>query len=224
MVGLKRTIGIKEAAVLSPQPGRGMPTRLWAKSPQKLWTRVLRDAERLLPISLTPRLATYRETYPVFIHFLAASDQLSERDVTVAASFTYAWMPRIAVLDTSHLKRATWALNEARTASSASPQTVVSVAKYLSGSLTAASKLLHFAAPSYYAIWDSRVALYLGVTRFDRTLTTGVETYMSYLTLLNELLAYPQAARLRRILAVNGHRSVTLLRGVEMTMFLASSS
>lgn len=216
-------LGADDAMTWNPTNWQRFPA---AVSPHDLWPPLLSDAERArsaYAASTINRQSSYLHSYPAFLRFLEGRELLSRDDVTIAANFTYAWMPRVAVLNEAALDGAVLALNNARSAGHTySEECVRAVGRYLGDSLVGASKLLHFAAPSRYAIWDSRVARYLGVTRFDHRLASGLVTYAAYLGVLRDLLSYPQIDELMGILRSFVVPLPSRLRGVEMVMFLGA--
>lgn len=213
-------LGDDDAMTWDPTHWRAFPK---ASDPPSLWTRLLKDAvpcAAVLAKAADARLCSYLHNYPSFVAFLRRPDRLEPQDVTVAANFTYAWMPRVAVLNAEHLEEACDALNEVRAGALPSAAHVQAVAAYLGNSIVGASKLLHFTAPSTHAIWDTRVARYLGIKNIDRSRDAGIHTYLSYLRVLKDLSSYPYIDTMR-IHAKAWGMDITPLRAIEMVMFLS---
>lgn len=218
------------ADILGPDDQMTWDADCWAcfpsaGSPAALWPRLLSDAAKpaARSDSALDRERSYQHSYPAFLEYFRTRNILTSTDVVVAANFTYAWMPRIAILNSEALPKAVEALNAARRADCASELHVRAVGRYLGGSLVAASKLLHFAAPHLYAIWDTRVARYLGIHTFAHGLDAGLPIYRAYLCLLRDLLSYPEAAELEAILSRSAEWLPMPLRQVEHVMFRSAA-
>ncbi|MFZ4262084.1 hypothetical protein ACFRAE_08575 [Sphingobacterium sp. HJSM2_6] len=94
-----------------------------------------------------------------YIHFLKYFDDIdiiNEHHFYIATGFIYSWMPTIlktvlcneGVLDILNKIKAGYDVNEGD---------LTALTLSVNNSLVGVSKLLHFIAPSQYAIWDSRV-------------------------------------------------------------------
>jgi hypothetical protein len=104
------------------------------------------------------RAATYFRTYPALLT-LAASSTFDDRTAfLLLAASVYGWMPRVVRVDPGHLDRAIAALRHAKVVTDMPEDAgqVADVAACLH-SVVGASKLLHFANPDVFPIWDRNV-------------------------------------------------------------------
>ena len=105
------------------------------------------------------RAATYLRTYPALVAL--ARCEGGGDDTTrflQLATVVYGWMPRILRLDPEHLDKAIDAFRQARaTHQDASDFELVDNVGACLHSVVGASKLLHFANPEVFPIWDSNV-------------------------------------------------------------------
>ena len=111
-------------------------------------------------------------------------------------------------------------LERARTHHDLSGTEVYGLSRLINNSIVGASKLLHVVAPDHYAIWDSRVAKYLGARLKSREM--GAEQYVSYNEVCRTLASSPEAAILARDLSAHVGFSLSPLRALELVMFYAS--
>jgi len=104
------------------------------------------------------RAATYMMTYPALLSLARHSETDNREKFLHMATATYGWMPRIVRLDPDHLSRAVEVFTQALTVTENSWEDVPihHVADCLH-SVVGASKLLHFANPDVFPIWDSNV-------------------------------------------------------------------
>lgn len=104
------------------------------------------------------RARTYLAIYPGMIAVGAARGVTNDVKFHQLSAMVYGWMPRIARIDSLHSSAASAALGEALSASDANYQaiSVKAIADCLH-SVVGASKLLHFANPQVFPIWDSNI-------------------------------------------------------------------
>jgi hypothetical protein len=133
-----------------------------------------RDAECVA----TRRAVSYDVSYPEFLRYFEHATPLNRHHVIIAANFAYGWMPTILKSLSENLENAVAVLNRARDGELLQHQDIKVLSDAINGSTVGASKVLHFAAPRVFAIWDSRVASYLGTSpeRGDR----GTAQYLAY--------------------------------------------
>ena len=135
-------------------------------------------------------------SYQTFLRFFANKHMsLSIEDLILAAHFSYGWMPTINKMKDCYPKEALEGINVLVDPSFSFKQNENDIKTYFqkilpltNNSLVGASKLLHFAKPEVFAIWDSRIYSYfypghkmngLQLKNFDR--------YFSFHRLLKEL-------------------------------------
>lgn len=124
------------------------------------------------------RERTYLATYPGMI--LIGSVGLVTNDVKFhqLSTLVYGWMPRIARIDPLHTTAAVAALGAALSATYANYQSIP--VKRISDclhSVVGASKLLHFANPDVFPIWDSNIEVFRANPNSDMK---SVPQYMDY--------------------------------------------
>jgi hypothetical protein len=162
----------------------------------------------------------YRATYDAYLRYFRERQSLSKDDLLIAAGFTYSWMPRILRLDPSAAPAALAALRHAHAGGELSLDQVTAIATYLSGSVSGASKLLHFAAPERSPIWDSRVARCLGA-RSRKPVADRVAQYLVYVQLCHELAGDRQSSSIRAAVEEWQGAPVTTIRALELAMYVA---
>jgi hypothetical protein len=107
---------------------------------------------------LSARQTTYLRTYRALVDLAALPTDDSHRRFLQLATGAYGWMPRIVRIDPDHLARAVAALADASRASEAVVQeSVVKPIAACLHSVVGASKVLHFANPDVFPIWDTKV-------------------------------------------------------------------
>lgn len=95
------------------------------------------------------------------------------------------------------------------------------LAAIVNNSIVGASKLLHFAAPDHYAIWDTRVATYLGA-RVEASVVAGAEQYHGYSHCCRMLAVTPEAATIATLLSEQARAMLSPMRAIELVMWHAS--
>ena len=104
------------------------------------------------------RAATYLRTYPALLSIARQSEVDDRTKFLQLATVAYGWMPRIVRLDPAHLDSAIEAFTGAQAATEVTwnEVSIDHVAACLH-SVVGASKLLHFANPEVFPIWDRNV-------------------------------------------------------------------
>ncbi|NTY90426.1 hypothetical protein [Pseudomonas putida] len=125
------------------------------------------------------RELTYLATYPGMISIGAAGEVANDVKFHQLSTLVYGCMPRIARIDPSHTSAAVTALGEALSASEVNYKLVriKSISDCLH-SVVGASKLLHFANPNVFPIWDSNIEAFRKISDSD---ITSVSKYMDYI-------------------------------------------
>ena len=126
----------------------------------------------------TPKPGSYEVSYPEFLKYFRNVASIDRHHLIIAANFAYGWMPTILDFRSEQFDNAVGYLTRARERSDLTVDELAGLAKLINNSMVGASKLLHFVSPARYAIWDSRVARYLGTRPFDGR--RGAEQYASY--------------------------------------------
>ncbi|MAM87505.1 MAG: hypothetical protein CME36_09390 [unclassified Hahellaceae] len=107
---------------------------------------------------LNTRQTTYLRTYPALLGLARHRESSPEDRFLQLVTAAYGWMPRIVRINQDHLSSAIQALEEARLAQGTDfdESLVEKISKCLY-SVVGASKVLHFANPQVFPIWDSKV-------------------------------------------------------------------
>ena len=178
----------------------------------------------LEPITHIDRDAGYVSAYPHLLSYFAQREKLTGGDIVVGAHMAYGWMP--TVLDLYPIdaglsfEAAAELLGKARTSGSLTEQELKSLARLVNNSFVGASKLLHFAAPESFAIWDSRVYAFLYNKRPYYERVNSAPTYLKYLSDLRETRKDARFELFHEsICSKHGYR-VSALRAMEIVMFI----
>ncbi len=104
------------------------------------------------------RAATYLRTYPAILATAAVEGVDASIKFSQLATMAYGWMPRVLRLDSDHLPDSIEALQLAQNSTEVTWTRVPinDIAQSLH-SVVGASKLLHFAMPHLFPIWDKKV-------------------------------------------------------------------
>jgi len=104
------------------------------------------------------RSNAYLATYPALLAAASNPGDSPWAWFCQIAAMTYGWMPRVVRLDMEHSRTAAQSLLAAHHATQESMQKIQITPISLSvRSVVGASKMLHFANPNVYPIWDSRI-------------------------------------------------------------------
>lgn len=155
-----------------------------------------------------------------------AKDSFDAADVVRGAHMAYGWMPTILELypgaPNLGLDQAADLLTQARRSGTLSNKELTALACLVNNSLVGVSKLLHFAAPTHFAIWDSRVYAFVFEEKPHNYRLNQVEKYRHYLNRLAELQSHPRFDSFHRSVNAKVGYEVTKLRALELVMFLNS--
>ena len=190
---------------------------------EAFWKRLKQTAAQIRAranTSVNGRDRAYHATYPAFIRYFRERPEPSEQDLLLAVAFTYGWMPRILQIVPSEAPAALRALRAARAGEAPSAAIVSSMAQYLAGSISGASKVLHFAAPELYPIWDSRVAYFLRARAKKKHQEAKVAQYLAYTYLCAELGREARASALCAQVGRAFEAELSPLRALELVMYL----
>lgn len=184
-----------------------------------------------LELELTDADRAFDKCYPALVAFFDRNERFSADDFVCAAHMVYAWMPRILRLHRWERKDFEFGadiVSRSRASGTIDDGDLLWLIETLDNSLVAVSKLLHFARPDRFAIWDSRVQRFL--LSASGTLLTGYgsktwrdprnpATYRAYLSLLAALVETDEFIPLhQRVERALGH-PVTPYRAAELVMY-----
>src|SRR5262249_14594560 len=180
------------------------------------------------------RAATYHQTYPALPSTATCSGVDETSRFLQLATAVYGWMPRIIRVDPNHLERAGAALPSGRGSTDAGKGCVlISHIDPCLHSVVGASKLLHFANPKLFPIWDRNVEGFRLSATPSQHHMDQVKNYTAYSSEVHELRqaggfsefyrAFNDAfqERLRR-LRISLY-SLTEVRTIELAMFELAS-
>jgi hypothetical protein len=177
------------------------------------------DIFDLEPETLIDRNDSFIISYPHILNYFSSLTKISEGDLVRGAHMIYGWMPTILHLHTENrsLKRGAEIMTGAKSGT-LSGDDITYLKDLINHSAIGTSKLLHFVAPSHYAIWDSNVCYFVHGFK-DHSKVNNVGRYLEYVDILKSL---KKNGRFKAFHAsVNkkvGHR-VSALRALELTMF-----
>ena len=157
------------------------------------------------------------QVYFQFLEYFQNIDRIEAHHFVIGASFAYSWMPTMLGLRNGEFSRAAHELQQART-SDVQKASLEFLEKTVNNSVVGASKLLHFVAPTRYAIWDSRVSNYL-----KKNLTKQF-TYHDYLELCRNLVEDQRFKAVHQSINLKIGREVSALRAVELVMYTSGLS
>lgn len=171
--------------------------------------------------ALVPRddLSSYDVSYPEFLGYFHRCGPLTKHHLIIAANFAYGWMPTILDFHSREFDTGVAHLEKARAGSQLTVSELAALAKIVNKSMVGASKLLHFASPAAYAIWDSRVAKYLGA-RIDSN-DRAAEQYFAYNDCVLCLGKTREAEEIAREMGDRVGYAVAPMRALELVMFHA---
>jgi len=174
---------------------------------------ILRDSLRV-PV---PKFGSYDVSYPEFLEYFRRVSLLERHHLIIAANFSYGWMPTILDFRSDCFDDAVKLLERARISGDLGVDELFTLACVVNNSIVGVSKLLHFASPASYAIWDSRVATYLGARLQSRE--KGAEQYLRYNECCRLLCdSHEVGVVTERVSSVIGYQ-LQPMRALELVMF-----
>lgn len=167
----------------------------------------------------------YLRAYPHLIAFLPSCKEIKEADLVQAAHMAYGWMPTILEMNWSpsstQLREGAGILQTARTRRTITAMDVARLAKLVNNSVVGASKLLHFAAPDVFPIWDSNVFRFRAGSRrapYHYQLNSSA-LYITYMEEVHSLTKHDECATMVRHISTAIGYSVSAVRAIELAMF-----
>jgi len=165
----------------------------------------------------TQRAVSYDISYPEFLRYFRDAGELTRHHVIIAANFAYGWMPTVLKSISTDLDAATQSLQRARDGQLLRQAEIENLANVINGSSVGASKVLHFAAPSNYAIWDSRVATYLGA--MVQRGSAGASQYIAYNESCRAIASRREAENIRSAVGEIIKCDISAIRALELVMY-----
>ncbi len=150
-------------------------------------------------------------SYQEFIMYFNRIKTITKHDLIIGINFTYGWMPTIFEFQSDQFEESIEILNRARKGVVPKVEELIILKGLFNNSLVGSSKLLHFINPEIFAIWDSRVYLYLtGNPPYDYRINK-FEDYLSYLNFCDYLTNIPEYEMI--------HNNVINIIGYPMTKY-----
>jgi hypothetical protein len=175
-----------------------------------------------------PINSSYIRSYPSLIRFFEGKCVITGDDIICGAHMIYGWMPTILEIDFDQkdldLEGAAHLLMKAREEHNLTDEEITSLARLINHSFVGASKLLHFAAPEDFAIWDSKVYSFVHRKTPYHYRINDINHYREYLNKIKHLKEDPRFDALHQYVNVNTGYPVTPMRAIELIMFLEAPS
>jgi hypothetical protein len=166
---------------------------------------------------------SYILAYPHLVSYFASKEVFTEEDFVCGSHMVYGWMPTILELFPESpnigLSQAAALLSTAKRDGKLTDTELDQLANVTNNSLVGASKLLHFASPDNFAIWDSKIYTFLFRKKPHHYQVRLVENYRSYHRKLSELVADSRFPGLHASVNKAVGYEVSRLRALELVMF-----
>jgi hypothetical protein len=157
---------------------------------------------------------------------MATTEEFTEADFVRACHMVYGWMPTILDLyfDPPNISLASSAtlLEKARTTGVLTVDELESLAKVVNNSMVGASKLLHFASPENFAIWDSKIYAFVHEKKPYNHRVNQASAYLDYLGELRRLKNDNRFSAFHNSVNNKIGYPVSAFRAIELIMFLNS--
>jgi hypothetical protein len=133
------------------------------------------------------RAATFLRTYPALLVAAKTSDRAVTETFLMTSAFAFGWMPGSLRVDPDRLDAAAKEFDAARSDGAEFSQATVAAVAGCLHSLVAASKVLHFANPYRYPIWDSSIETFRRNTKPTAYYMAQTENYVAYVKDVQEI-------------------------------------
>jgi hypothetical protein len=176
------------------------------------------------PRTSMPRGSSYILSYPHLLSYFTSKEVIEPADLVRGAHMAYGWMPTILELylepPNLGLVGGSQSLTRAKRDGALSDRDLGSLASLINNSLVGASKLLHFVAPTQFAIWDSKIYAFDFEEKPHSHRVQKVANYRHYLNRLAQLQKDPRFDRFHESVNAKVGYDVSSLRALELVMFL----
>lgn len=167
---------------------------------------------------------SYIISHPHIISYFAGLEEIGESDLVRGAHMVYGWMPTVLNLypepPNKSLAEVSLLLTVAKNSGVLENSRITSIAAVVNNSMVGASKLLHFVAPQYFAIWDSKIYAFVHEKKPHNYRVNKVEFYRDYLDKLNKIQEQPAFTQFHLNVNEKVGYEVTAMRAIELVMFL----
>lgn len=171
-----------------------------------------------------PQNKSYIVSYPHILSYFTSKDTFDSADLVLGAHIAYGWMPTIVDLNIGpsniDLKGGAELLTRAKSDGTLTDKEIESLARLVNNSLVGASKLLHFVAPTRFAIWDSKIYAFTFEQKPHHYRVNQVMKYRQYLNTLARLQHDKRFNAFHKSVNQNIGYEVSPLRALELVMFL----
>jgi hypothetical protein len=182
------------------------------------------DVFDLEPRTPVPRGSSYISSYPYLLSYFTSKEVLEPADLVRGAHMAYGWMPTILELypepPNLDLVGGAQLLTRAKHDGALSDADLCSLASLINNSLVGASKLLHFVAPTQFAIWDSKIYAFVFEEKPHSHRVQKVANYRHCLNRLVQLQNDPRFDTFHESVNAKVGYDVSSLRALELVMFL----
>lgn len=161
----------------------------------------------------------YLRAYPSLLRFLSSKPVLTGDDFICAAHMAYGWMPKILSLGDANPDDLASVISRARSTGKLSDEELSALRAATNNRLVGASKLLHFAAPNSFAIWDSWTHLFVFKKKPQGDQMKDIGRYRTYMETLRELERSPDFPEFHAAINRRIGYDVSGLRALELVMF-----
>jgi len=168
------------------------------------------------------RASTYLTSYPEIVRYFRELAVIDRHHLIIGANLVYGWMPTILKFKSQHFEEVARLANSVRVGSRLAKNELVVVKRLINNSMVGTSKLLHFANPYLYPIWDSKICEYLG-NRAYHYVVNSVERYLDYLQNCEELIQEECFVNVHRSVEERLGYAVSPYRAVELVLFASAT-
>jgi len=186
----------------------------------------MKDVLQLEPNTHIPRGNSYIVSYPYILAHFQGIKVFSEREFVCAAHIVYGWMPTVLNLNPDRtpigLRQGAEVLTEAKNKGRLRDDDIELLAKLVNHSLVGASKLLHFTAPSAFAIWDSKIYSFIFEQPAHNYRVNQLHKYREYMLRLKQISSRTGFEAFHESVKIKVGYEVSAMRAIELVMFLNS--
>lgn len=164
---------------------------------------------------------SYIQSYPHLLSFFSLRP-IDEATFVAAAHMVYGWMPTVLEFGDGSLPDAAHLLSRSLSSNALlSKDELATLKEVINNSLVGTSKLLHFANPSSFPIWDSKVYFYI-YGKASYHFLEKPEEYIKYISAVRSVTSDPAYNEIHQSIQRQiASYSITPIRSAELIMFLS---
>lgn len=167
---------------------------------------------------------SYIISYPHIISYFQSIEKITESDIVRGAHMVYGWMPTVLDLyldiPNKSLDELAIILNKAKIGGNITNSEISDIAAVVNNSVVGTSKLLHFIAPKYFAIWDSKIYRFIHEEKPYHYRVNNIQLYQDYLNKLNGIMKNDGFSTFHKNVIKKIGYEITPMRAMEIIMFL----